>query len=148
MLGRNEGGESSGEGRLGARADISDFCHKEPVYTFQDKMIEVLDKLNTTLSNFNNNSKEKGCDKMGKFEELLQQYNVTAEDITFEIEGLSDEELEVKFKEAFEDGTGAGDDLGTNKETGDASVPAGDTGVASTSEFTHKRLALLVKMVI
>lgn len=52
---------------------------------------------------------------------------------------MSDEELEVKFKEAFEDGTGAGDDLGTNKETGDASVPAGDTGVASTSEFTHKK---------
>lgn len=139
LLGCNEEGESIGEGMLGARADISDFCHKEPVYTFQDKMIEVLDKLNTTLSNFNNNSKEKGCDKMGKFEELLQQYNVTAEDITFEIEGLSDEELEVKFKEAFEDGTGAGDDLGTNKETGDASVPAGDTGVASTSEFTHKK---------
>lgn len=139
LLGKDDEGREISEGMLGARADISDFCHKEPVYAFQDKMIEVLDKLNTTLSNFNNNSKEKGCDKMGKFEELLQQYNVTAEDITFEIEGLSDEELEVKFKEAFEDGTGAGDDLGTNKETGDASVPAGDTGVASTSEFTHKK---------
>lgn len=132
LLGCDENGNEIGEGMLGARADISDFCHKEPVYAFQDKMIEVLDKLNTTLSNFNNNSKEKGCDKMGKFEELLQQYNVTAEDITFEIEGLSDEELEVKFKEAFEDGTGAGDDSDINKETG-------DTGVASTSEFTHKK---------
>lgn len=139
LLGKDDEGREISEGMLGARADISDFCHKEPVYAFQDKMIEVLDKLNTTLSNFNNNSKEKGCDKMGKFEELLQQYNVTAEDITFEIEGLSDEELEVKFKEAFEDGTGAGDDLGTNKEIGDASVPAGDTGVASMSEFTHKK---------
>lgn len=139
LLGRDDEGREIGEGMLGARADISDFCHKEPVYAFQDKMIEVLDKLNTTLSNFNNNSKEKGCDKMGKFEELLQQYNVTAEDITFEIEGLSDEELEAKFKEAFEDGTGAGDDSDTNKETGDTSVPAGDTGVASTSEFTQKK---------
>lgn len=139
LLGRDDEGREIGEGMLGARADISDFCHKEPVYVFQDKMIEVLDKLNTTLSNFNNNSKEKGCDKMGKFEELLQQYNVTAEDITFEIEGLSDEELEAKFKEAFEDGTGAGDDSDTNKETGDTSVPAGDTGVASTSEFTQKK---------
>lgn len=141
-LGKTPDGTLVQPGMEGSNLKLDNFSAKQNSMfsnDFQDKMIEVLDKLNTTLSNFNNNSKEKGCDKMGKFEELLQQYNVTAEDITFEIEGLSDEELEVKFKEAFEDGTGAGDDLGTNKETGDASVPAGDTGVASTSEFTHKK---------
>jgi len=141
-LGKTPDGTVVQPGMEGSNLKLDNFSAKQNSMfsnDFQDKMIEVLDKLNTTLSNFNNNSKEKGCDKMGKFEELLQQYNVTAEDITFEIEGLSDEELEVKFKEAFEDGTGAGDDLGTNKETGDASVPAGDTGVASTSEFTHKK---------
>lgn len=139
LLGCNEEGESISEGMLGARADISDFCHKEPVYAFQDKMIEVLDKLNTTLSNFNNNSKEKGCDKMGKFEELLQQYNVTAGDITFEIEGLSDEELEVKFKEAFEDNTAMGDDSSVNEETENVSTSENDDGEVSSSEFTHKK---------
>lgn len=139
LLGCNEEGESIGEGMLGARADISDFCHKEPVYTFQDKMIEVLDKLNTTLSNFNNNSKEKGCDKMGKFEELLQQYNVTAEDITFEIEGLSDEELEAKFKEAFEDNMSTGDDSSVNEETENVSTSENDDGEVSSSEFTYKK---------
>lgn len=139
LLGCNEEGESIGEGMLGARADISDFCHKEPVYTFQDKMIEVLDKLNTTLSNFNNNSKEKGCDKMGKFEELLQQYNVTAEDITFEIEGLSDEELEAKFKEAFEDNTSTGDDSSVNEETENVSASENNDGEVSSLEFTHKK---------
>lgn len=139
LLGCNEEGESIGEGMLGARADISDFCHKEPVYAFQDKMIEVLDKLNTTLSNFNNNSKEKGCDKMGKFEELLQQYNVTAEDITFEIEGLSDEELEAKFKEAFEDNMSTGDDSSVNEETENVSTSENDDGEVSSSEFTHKK---------
>lgn len=141
-LGKTPDGTVVQPGMEGSNLKLDNFSAKQNSMfsnDFQDKMIEVLDKLNTTLSNFNNNSKEKGCDKMGKFEELLQHYNVTAEDITFEIEGLSDEELEVKFKEAFEDGTGAGDDLGTNKETGDASVPAGDTGVASTSEFTHKK---------
>lgn len=141
-LGKTPDGTVVQPGMEGSNLKLDNFSAKQNSMfsnDFQDKMIEVLDKLNTTLSNFNNNSKEKGCDKMGKFEELLQQYNVTAEDITFEIEGLSDEELEVKFKEAFEDGTGAGDDLGTNKETGDASVPAGDAGVASTSEFTHKK---------
>ena len=38
---------------------------------------------------------------MTKFEELLQKYNKTAEDVTFEHEALSDEELEAKFEEAF-----------------------------------------------
>lgn len=139
LLGKDGEGREIGEGMLGARADISDFCHKEPVYTFQDKMIEVLDKLNTTLSNFNNNSKEKGCDKMGKFEELLQQYNVTAEDITFEIEGLSDEELEAKFKEAFEDNMSTGDDSSVNEETENVSTSENDDGEVSSSEFTYKK---------
>ena len=110
LLGVDEEGNEIGEGMLGARADITDFCHKEPVYTFQDKMIEVLDRLNTTLSNFNKNSEEKGGVKMNKFEELLAKYGKTAQDITFEIEGLSDEQLEAKFKEAFEDGYSESDD--------------------------------------
>ena len=38
---------------------------------------------------------------MNKFEELLQKYGKTAEDVTFEYENLSDEELEAKFAEAF-----------------------------------------------
>lgn len=38
---------------------------------------------------------------------LLEKYSVTLEDLTFEVEGLSDEELESKFAEVFDDG---GDD--------------------------------------
>lgn len=110
LLGCDEQGNEIGEGMLGARADISDFCHKEPVYTFQDKMIELLDKLNKTLSNFNNNSEEKGCDTMNKFEELLAKYHKEASDITFETEGLSDDELEAKFAEMFEDEEPKNDD--------------------------------------
>lgn len=105
LLGSDEDGNEIGEGMLGSRADISDFCHKEPVFTYQDKLVEVLDKLNVTLSNFNisKSEEEGGNEEMNKFEELLAQYNKTAEDITFEIDGLSDEELEAKFKEAFEE---------------------------------------------
>jgi hypothetical protein len=103
LLGVDEHGNEISEGMLGARADISDFCYKEPVFTYQDKMIEVLEKLNTTLSNFNKDSEQKGGDVgMNKFEELLAQYNKAAEDIIFKTEGLSDEELEAAFKEAFE----------------------------------------------
>lgn len=121
LLGVDENGKEIGEGMLGARADISDFCHEEPVFTFQDKMIEVIEKLNTTLSNFNMKFGEKGDDRMNRFEELLAKYNITAEDITFEIEGLSDEELEAKFAEVFEDGNngGEGEDAGDNGEDND-----------------------------
>ena len=40
---------------------------------------------------------------MTKFEELLAKYGKTAEDVTFEYEGMSDEELETKFAEIFDD---------------------------------------------
>ena len=40
---------------------------------------------------------------MGRFEELLAKYGKTADEVTFEYENLSDEELEVAFKKAFEE---------------------------------------------
>ena len=53
-------GNEIGEGMLGSRADISDFCYKEPIFTYQEnKLIEILDKLNTTLANFNINTTQK-----------------------------------------------------------------------------------------
>lgn len=102
LLGCDEHGNQIGEGMLGARADITDFCHDEPIFTYQEKMIDVLDKLNATLSNFNTNTQKEGGNEMTKFEELLAKYSVTIEDVTFEVEGLSDEELEAKFAEIFE----------------------------------------------
>lgn len=126
LLGSDEEGNEIGEGMLGARADIEDFCHKEPVYTYQDKMIEVLEKLNVTLSNFNTNTAQKGGDKM-KFEELLAKYGITAEEVTFEIEGLSDEELEAKFAEAF----GCDDDDNGDTNTGE---DEGDNGEGDNAD--------------
>ena len=124
LLGVDEDGNEIGEGMLGARADISDFCYKEPIFVYQEnKLIEVLDKLNTTLANFNTNTTQKGGEDMNKFEELLAKYNVTAEDVTFEIEGLSDEELEAKFVETF-DGDGEGADNGD----GDGDEGTNDNG--------------------
>ena len=94
------------EGMAGSKITIDDFSAKHnSIFTidYQDKMIEVLEKLNVTLSNFNKNPDEKGGSKMNKFEELLAKYGKTAEEVTFEVKELSDEELEEKFKEAFED---------------------------------------------
>ena len=89
---------------LGSRADISDFCHKEPTFNYQDKLIETLEKLNFTLESLNkeNNVKDKGGEgDMDKFNELLAKYGKTVEEIPFDVEGLSDEELEAKFEEEF-----------------------------------------------
>ena len=75
----------------------------------QNKLIETLEKLNMTLESFNNKNQnsEKGGEKvMNKFEELLAKYGKTADEVTFEYENLSDEELEVAFTEAFEEDNG------------------------------------------
>ena len=127
LLGCDEDGNEIGEGMLGARADIADFCHKEPIYTYQDKMIEVLEKLNITLSNFNTNTTQKGGDKM-TFEELLAKYGITAEEVTFEIEGLSDEELEAKFAEAFDGDDNTDDNVNDGEGDNDGSEGDGDSG--------------------
>lgn len=77
------------------------------------KLIETLDNLNKTLSGLNIKSKitpienfEKGGAEnkdMTKFEELLKKYNKEIKDVSFEYEGLSDEELENAFSTAFAD---------------------------------------------
>ena len=58
LLGCDEDGNEIGEGMLGARADISDFCHDKPEFTYQDKLVETLEKLNATLMSFNKKSEE------------------------------------------------------------------------------------------
>ena len=106
------------EGMAGSKITIDDFSVKRNSMfseDYQNKMIEVLEKLNMTLSSFNKTNSQKGGNEM-KFEELLEKYGKTAEEVTFEIEGLSDEELEAKFAEAFEDDDETGEGEGDNGE--------------------------------
>ena len=94
------------------------------------KLIETLDNLNKTLSSLNINSKtnptvekfEKGGNietNMTKFEELLEKYNKTVEDITFEYEGLSDEELENVFSTTFDESEPTPDTVVTESDKSD-----------------------------
>lgn len=152
LLGVDEDGNEIGEGMLGSRADISDFCCKEPIFTYQEKLIETLEKLNFTLESFNNKGKESqkgGEEVMNKLEELLAQYGKTIEEVTFEYENLSDEELEVAFKEAFEEVSEEGepatdgedvpdvvDDNGGEPDTDDGGEP--ETVVVENSKFVIK----------
>ena len=132
-----------GEGMKNARLDIADFSTKNnsKFVDYQNQMIELqerLEKLETACFNKdqnngqNNNSEEGGNNKdMDKFNELLSKYGKTAEDIDFEIEGLTDEELEAKFEEVFGEKKAEEDDNsndnGSDGEPSDEGEGSSDT---------------------
>ena len=95
LLGSDEEGNEIGEGMLGARGDIADFCHKEPVFTYQDKLVETLEKLNETLSSFHKNSEEGGDAKMDNFENEVVEEVVETEATETVVEDNEVEEAEV-----------------------------------------------------
>ena len=134
------------EGMKGSKITIDDFSEKKNSMfsaDCQDKLIETLEKLNMTLESFNNKThSEKGGEKvMNKFEELLAKYGKTADEVTFEYENLSDEELEVAFKEAFEgddgddtanpEGDGADEGNDTDDGNGGEDTADGDNGAGA-----------------
>lgn len=123
-------------GMSGSKLSIKDFSEENNSLFSSisedehSKLIETLDNLNKTLSSLNINQKtnptiknfEKGGDTeidMTKFEELLNKYNKTVEDITFEYEGLSDEELEEVFSTTFDEAEPTPDPISTQSEDPD-----------------------------
>ncbi len=101
LLGCDEEGNEINEGMVGSRADISEFCLEEKTYAFQEQIIEMQEKLDKLISCFNIDNSKKGGISMNHFEELLAKYGKNVEDITFEYEDMSDEELDAKFEELF-----------------------------------------------
>lgn len=120
--------DADGQCPVSVEIDVYDFSYdaKEKILNIDDfvfKGITILgyyedgstvepamEGANISLLNFNvdkatfeidQNSMKGGKDDMGLFEQLLEQYNVTAEDITFEHDNLTDEELKGKFEEMF-----------------------------------------------
>ena len=132
LLGSRDDGTEIQEGMEGSRADIADFSVKNNSVKFDkdEKLIELLENLNKTLSSFNKEqssvqilSKEGGNDKnMDKFNELLEKYGKTAEDIDFEYEDMTDEELESKFEEVF----GKLEENSTSEPSNDEGTDDGD----------------------
>ncbi len=125
LLGSRDDGTEIQEGMQGSCAVIEDFSVKNNSIKFDkdSKMIELLESLNKTLSNFNkNNTQQKGGNSVNKelFENLLAKYNRTAEDITFEYENLSDKDLTAKFAEMFDEDTDPDPDTGSDGDSGDS----------------------------
>lgn len=110
LLGSHADGEEIGEGMVGSRADIADFSVENNSVKFNtdQKLFEIMRELKESLDNYtkafsaNDNARKGGTEV--KFEELLEKYDKTLEDITFDYEGLSDEELEAAFADAFAEG--------------------------------------------
>ena len=103
-LGSEKDGTPIGEGMIGSNLTLEDFSeNNNSIIKFTNRLNELQAKLDELEARFIiNNSKEGGNDKnMDKFNELLEKYGKTAEDVNFEYEGLTDDELEAKFEEVF-----------------------------------------------
>ena len=132
FLGSRKDGTEIAEGMEGSRADIIDFseAHNSVLIDLQTRLSNIESKLEKVCFNNNTQINQKGGNDLVKFEELLKKYNVTVDDITFDYEGLSDEELEQKFAETFDDDGGAASDDGT----GDAGTTDGNSDPEPTSD--------------
>lgn len=103
ILGKDPDGNDVDPGMEGSNIKLTDFSKEHnSMFTLNNDLLDAIKKLNNTLASFNIESLEKGGEsQMNKFEELLAKYGKTADDIDFDYESLSDEELETKFEELF-----------------------------------------------
>lgn len=77
-----------------------------------------------SIQAFVENGKQEGG-RTNLFEQLLEQYNIKAEDVQFEFEGMTDEELQTKFAEVF------------GKPEEDEKEPEGEAG-GEKEDFSNK----------
>lgn len=143
ILGKTPQGNEVKPGMTGSNIKLADFSSKNNSLfeDYESKMVELQARIeNLEIACFNKEqsssvhtlTKEGGNEEnMTKFEELLAKYNKTVEDVTFDYENLSDEELEAKFAEAF------GEDNetdGENSEGNETSEPSNNGEGESPSE--------------
>jgi hypothetical protein len=138
ILGKTPMNEDVNPGMKGSNIKLADFsAQNNSLFTdYENKMIEFqerLSKLESACSNTIPIQEGGNNTSMNLFEELLQKYNKTVEDITFEYAELTDEELTAKFEEEFgeetNDNNADGSD-GTNPE------PSTDDGEGSEPDGT------------
>ena len=90
---------------LGSKVNVKTGKVEKVLPGMEGAKVTLEDFMSNTSSDgcFENNEQKGGNEDMNKFEELLAKYNKTAEDIDFDYADMSDEELENKFAELFED---------------------------------------------
>lgn len=150
LLGSEDDGTEIREGMEGSRADIVDFSveNNSIKYDRDEKLIEVLENLNKAISNFDSKpnyvqekTKKGGNEgEMKKFEELLDKYGKTVEDVTFDYKKMSDAELEEKFMEMFgSDNANKGEsgvkNIDDNSSTEKESFSSDESGINSDNDI-------------
>ncbi len=152
ILGKDEYGNEVKPGMSGSNIRLKDFrAENNSLFTkdYSEELIKVQEKLDILLSRFDINDDEKGgTNQLNKFEELLAQYAKTVEDIDFDYESMTDEELEAKFAELFSDADPepesnpdnepeGGKDPEANPETEPEVNPEGDPNPEATEKMTR-----------
>lgn len=87
-------------GMIGAAITIEDFSEKNSLFAKAEIKKLIQDSVKEAMNIYSQRKEENN--QMNHFEELLQKYGKTVEEITFAYDGLSDEELDTAFAEAFE----------------------------------------------
>lgn len=141
-LGSEKDGTPIGEGMLGSKITLEDFSEENnSLIKFNEKMIELqarLEKLETAcFDNKKDNSKEGGNENLSKFEELCQKYEKTVDDITFDYENMSDDELVEAFEKAFDE-TDSTDDGSEGADTPSGSETTADGNGEGKNNPTEK----------
>lgn len=95
------------EGMKGSKITIESFSEQQNsmfANNYSDKIVDVLSRIEEKIDSLSYNKfNQKGVeDEMNHFEELLEKYGKSIEDIDFEHEGMTDEELDAKFAELFD----------------------------------------------
>lgn len=122
-LGKTPDGEVVLEGMEGSNLKLDNFSVKENsmiMHDYSDKIVDLLSAINKKLDSISNKQfNEKGVEiTMSYFEELLEKYNKTVEDIDFDYENMSNEDLEARFAELFDEteGESVGESEGTSEQ--------------------------------
>lgn len=141
-LGSEKDGTPIGEGMLGSKITLEDFSEENnSLIKFNEKMVELqarLEKLETAcFDNKKDNSKEGGNENLSKFEELCQKYKKTVDDITFDYENMSDDELVEAFTKAFDE-TDSTDDGSEGVDTPSGSETTADENGEGENNPTEK----------
>ena len=126
------------EGMEGARLDIADFSEEKNslFINTEEKLLKVIQSLQDTLAKFEIGEPTKGGDQPLKLNELLEKYSKTVEDLDFDYESMSDEELETKFAELFEE---TEDPEEPTEDPAADPKPEVDPEPEDNSEFSNKK---------
>lgn len=140
ILGVDEDGNEVKAGMEGSNIKLSDFSRSNSMFNYNEKLLEQLEMLNNNLKAFNIDNKGRKEDETVKFDELLKKYNVTVDDIDFDYDEMSDEELEAKFDEMFGDNVSEEDPTSDNEDDFSATYSVTRKGIKRDFEISMTQI--------